>query len=128
MTTDAQLSIGIVGPCATGKSTLAQALNEHGFGARQIVQEHSYVPDMWKVISKPDYLIYLDASFEVCSQRKTLLWNRSEFEEQIDRLAHARMHCDLYLMTDELTEELVLKSALQALEARAATSSSTQDR
>jgi deoxyadenosine/deoxycytidine kinase len=111
-----QLSIGIVGPCATGKSTLADSLNKHGYIARQIVQEHSYVPDMWQSISKPDFLIYLDASFEVTIRRKQLLWNRPEYDEQIRRLAHARSNCDLYLMTDNLTEELVLQRVLRELE------------
>jgi len=30
-----------------------------------IAQEHSYVPYMWKRITNPDLLIYLNASFEV---------------------------------------------------------------
>lgn len=123
MSTRTDPSIGIVGPCATGKSTLAQALNQHGYAARQIVQEHSYVPDMWQTISKPDYLIYLDASFEVCSRRKRLLWSREEFEQQLSRLTHARDNCNLYLMTDDLTEELVLERALQELQSHFRSSS-----
>lgn len=99
--------IVIVGPCAAGKSTLAERLGAAGWPARQIAQEHSYIPDMWQQMSRPETLIFLDASFEACTQRKALDWNRTEYEEQIARLAHAREHSDLVVMTDDLTPEQV---------------------
>lgn len=107
--------IVIVGPCAAGKSTLATLLRQKGWPARQIAQEHSYVPTMWQQLSKPETLIYLDASFEVCSERKSLHWNREEYEEQVRRLAHARAHCDFYLATDELSPHQVLEETLEFL-------------
>lgn len=107
--------VGIVGPCAAGKSTLAQALNDHGVPARQIVQEHSYVPDMWKVVSQPAFLVYLDASYETCSRRKALMWSRSEYEEQLSRLSHARQHCDVLVHTDELPLSLVFDRVLDSV-------------
>ena len=58
-----QLKIGVVGPCGAGKSTLVNALAEHGYPARHIAQEHSYVPSMWKRMVNPDILIYLEASY-----------------------------------------------------------------
>ena len=57
--------IGIVGPCGAGKTTLAQGLRGKGYRARAIVQEHSYVQDMWQRITKPDILIFLQASCTV---------------------------------------------------------------
>lgn len=110
-------SIAIVGPCAAGKSSLAARLVQHGYRARQIVQEHSYVGHMWQVLGKPDVLIYLDASFATCSQRKALGWQEHEYLEQRRRLQHARQHCDVYINTDSLTPEQVLRIALQALPA-----------
>jgi cytidylate kinase len=107
--------IAIVGPCASGKSTLAAGLKAHGFHARQIAQEHSYVPDMWQVITNPDILIYLDASYETCSRRKDLNWLRREYAEQGRRLEHAREHCHIYLNTDDKSPEKVLESVLDAL-------------
>ena len=119
MSTDSNApTIAIVGPCASGKTSLAQGLLEHGVHARQVVQEHSYVPEMWQVIAKPDYLIYLNASFEVCSLRKTLNWSRSDYDEQQRRLAHAKDHCDLLVETDELSESAVLDEVLVALRDR----------
>jgi thymidylate kinase len=110
------LRIVIVGPCGAGKSTLADGLCEHNYDARQITQEHSFVPKMWKLISKPDILIYLDASFETCNQRKQLDWGPKDHAEQLRRLTHARQHCDIYLPTDGLTPEEILVSVLQSLE------------
>ena len=111
------LRIAIVGPCGAGKSTLADGLTARHFDARQIAQEHSYVPNMWQLVSKPDVLIYLDASFESCNHRKQLDWGPKDHTEQIHRLRHAREHCEIYIPTDGLTPQEILLSALKALEA-----------
>ena len=108
------LSIAIVGPCGAGKSTLARALQSRGLGARQIAQEHSYAPSMWQHLSRPDLLIFLDASYEVCSQRKNLNWLPRDYMKQVHRLEHARRHCHLYVNTDGLTPEEVLEKVLTA--------------
>ncbi len=105
-------SIAIVGPCAAGKSTLARALRERGWNARQVVQEHSHVPDMWQQIHPPETLIFLDASFEVCTERKDLSWTPADYQEEQRRLSHARQNCDLFLTTDELSQHEVLEKAL----------------
>jgi deoxyadenosine/deoxycytidine kinase len=107
--------IVIVGPCAAGKTTLAQALRARGYVARQIAQEHSYVPDMWLKLSRPETLIYLDASFERCTERKRLSWTEAEYAEQRHRLRHAREHCQIYINSDALTPEQVLAAAIEAL-------------
>ena len=100
--------IGIVGPCSAGKTTLINGLREHGFYARHIAQEHSYVPAMWQRIAAPDILIFLDVSFPVSQQRRPLNWTIDDFEEQQKRLAHARLHADFTINTDEFSIEEVL--------------------
>ena len=110
------MRIAIVGPCGSGKTVLVNGLKQHDYLARQIAQEHSFVQDMWQVLTKPDILIYLDASYETCTERKTLNWRRHEFEEQLRRLSHAREHCDIYLSTDDLSTEQVLKEILVQLQ------------
>jgi deoxyadenosine/deoxycytidine kinase len=107
--------ICIVGPCAAGKTSLAQRLRDLGYPARQIVQEHSYVADMWKRLSRPEVLIYLEATYETCSARKNLSWTRQEYEEQIHRLRHARQHCHIFIRTDGIDPSAVLAAALQGL-------------
>jgi len=113
---DKQARIAIVGPCASGKTTLAHALQSKKLSARQIAQEHSYVANMWEVLTKPTILIYLDATYPVCTQRKSLSWTSKEYEAQKERLAHARANCHVYIDTDKLTPDEVLQHSLQALE------------
>jgi adenylate kinase family enzyme len=110
-----QESIAIVGPCGAGKSTLAEGLVRRGYHARQIAQEHSYVPDMWQQLTKPDVLIFLEASFETCDQRKKLDWTQKDFNEQLRRLRHAYENCDICIKTDGLKPNQILKNVLQAL-------------
>lgn len=104
--------IGVVGPCASGKSTLVANLQALNIPAKNIAQEHSYVPEMWQILTKPGLLIYLDVSYQVATQRRNLNWSDAEFEQQLHRLDHARCHADFILNTDELTKEEVLEAVL----------------
>jgi cytidylate kinase len=110
--------IGVVGPCGSGKSTLIAGLERHGYACRHIAQEHSYVPSMWKVISKPDILIFLHASFPVSTARRKLNWQVKDYEEQFRRLSHAHEHAHITIDTDDLTPEQVLQKALDYLDER----------
>jgi len=109
-------AIAVVGVCGSGKTTLVEGLLSRGFQARQIAQEHSQVPDMWQRISKPDLLVYLNASYPVTLERKSFHWNQDEYSEQIRRLKHAQQHADLRLLTDHLSPQDVLKRVLSYLE------------
>ena len=71
---------------------------------------------MWKRISNPDVLIFLQASFPVCTKRRNLNWNESEFAEQQRRLSHALAHADLIVETDALTQQEVAQHVLAFLE------------
>jgi deoxyadenosine/deoxycytidine kinase len=110
--------IGIVGPCGAGKTTLAEGLHRNGYRARAIVQEHSYVKDMWQRMTRPDVLIFLQASCSGGGVRRRLNWTESEWEEQQRRLAHAREHADFYLNTDSLGIGEVLNLVLKFLQDR----------
>lgn len=109
------LLVGVVGPCGSGKSTLIKGLEANGFACRHIAQEHSYVQAMWQIISKPDILIYLGASFPVSTTRRQLNWHEKDHAEQLRRLTHAREHAHLIVDTDELTPAQVLQTALDFL-------------
>ena len=114
MTTE-RLIIGVVGPCASGKTTLVAALRSKGYQVRHIAQEHSYVRDMWKQMSNPDFLIYLDVSFEGSMTRAGSTWTRSIFEKQVERLKHAYNHADLIIETDHLSPDQVLDKVLDQI-------------
>ena len=110
-----RLRVGIVGPCGSGKSTLIAALEARGYTCRHIAQEHSYVKDMWKRISNPDVLIFLDASFPVSTARRKLNWRLADYEEQIRRLSHAYEHAQIIIDTNVLNPYEVLAKALDSL-------------
>jgi len=107
-----RLLIGVVGPCGSGKSTLTSALDRLGYRTRHIAQEHSYVKDMWKRLTNPHVLIFLQVSYEVASRRRSLNWTEADYTEQQRRLAHARQHADLFIDTDPLSPQQVLDRAL----------------
>jgi len=112
------MRVVLVGICGSGKTTLAQGLRKLGYEVRECGQEHSEVPHMWQVISRPDVLIYLDAGEEVISRRGERHYLQGWVEEERRRLAHARAHCDFYVMTDDLTPAEVLARAATFLEHR----------
>jgi hypothetical protein len=89
-----------------------EALEAERYHCRHIAQEHSYVPHMWQRITNPDILIFLAASFPVCTARRRLSWSESDYLEQLRRLSHAREHADLFIETDDLTPEAVLAEAV----------------
>ncbi len=112
-----RLRIVIVGPCASGKTTLVGGLWAHGFaGARVVAQEHSGVADLWKIRGWPDALIYLDVQLDTITARQQRSdWTNEYLVEQHRRLQSARAACDVYLATDELTPQEVLKRVAEYL-------------
>ncbi len=115
MTASKPFLVGVVGPCGSGKSTLTDALDSLGYSTRHIAQEHSYVKDMWKRLTNPDVLIFLQASYPVTSQRRNLNWTEKEYNEQQRRLAHAHEHADLIVDTDGASIQEVLDTVLALL-------------
>lgn len=103
--------IGVVGPCKSGKSTLVRGLQAAGYEAAQIAQEHSFAQRMWQQIANPDVLIYLHCEYET-SVARGLNWLRSEYEDQLPRLTHARKNADLEIVTDSSTPESILRQVL----------------
>lgn len=115
------VKIGVVGPCGAGKSTLVRALQARGIAVREIAQEHSGVPAMWQRITRPDLLIYLDASRETAERRLEREFPPDWWEAMTARLAHARAHADLIVETDGLTPEEVAERVAEFLAAGATT-------
>ncbi len=108
--------IAVVGPCGAGKSTLVAQLRPRGYNIRSVSQEHSYVPDMWRRISRTDILIYLDATLESIAKRRHIHWGQKRLDTLNRRLRHARVHADLYLPTDTLTPNAVAQKVAAFLD------------
>jgi deoxyadenosine/deoxycytidine kinase len=109
--------IKVVGVCGSGKSTLVKRLRALGFEARQVSQEHSYVPDLWSRFGRePSVLVYLEASLETVQRRlNKKSFTRWMYEEQKERLAHARSHADIVVQTDGLTPDEVAAEVVREL-------------
>lgn len=108
--------IGLVGPCAAGKTTISALLKKSGIQVKQIAQEHSYVKNMWHRISHPDILIYLDVSYPNTIKRRQLNWSLEEYHIQVDRLSHARQNADFYIDTNDLSVNEVLDLILKFIQ------------
>lgn len=109
--------IAIVGPCASGKSTLRRALEAAGFSrVANPAQEHSYVPDMWQKITRPDILLYLDVDYPTTVDRRPGGdLGEGRVVEQKKRLAHARAHADFYIDTSARTPAEIAEAVLEFL-------------
>lgn len=108
--------IAVVGACASGKTLLVDGLRSRGYDARQVLQEHSYVPAMWQRITRPDVLIYLDVSLGGIRGRRKIDFDDRYLREQRRRLAHAIKHADISIHTDELSPGEILDQVISFLE------------
>jgi len=72
--------------------------------------------DMWKRITNPDVLIFLQASFQVCTMRRQLNWVESEYNEQQRRLSHALNHANIIIDTDHQSPEDVATCVFEYLQ------------
>jgi hypothetical protein len=108
--------IVVVGPCAAGKTTLVGSLRRQGFNVHSCAQEHSSVARLWRKRCRADVLLYLDAGLETIARRQNRTdWTTGRLDAQRRRLADARVHCDLYLCTDDLSRDQVAGVAAEFL-------------
>lgn len=92
--------IVVIGPCASGKSTLVARLKERGLDAYAVAQEHSSVEALW-ARKNPDVLIALDVSLETVRQRRSPDWLEAVYLRQHERLAEAYAAADLIIDTNQ---------------------------
>lgn len=106
--------IAVVGPCASGKTTLVDALVARGYQAYAVGQEHSVIRDLWKRRG-PDLLIALDLDLEVVRQRRSPTWPAEIYAVQHERLKPAFEAADLLIDTGEHDIESTIGMALDLL-------------
>lgn len=99
--------IAVVGPCASGKSTLVANLKARGHDAYAVAQEHSAVKYLWSR-QNPDVLIALDVSLEVVRQRRSPQWLEAIYERQHERLQDAYVNADVIIDSDSHNAEEVV--------------------
>jgi hypothetical protein len=110
----------IVGPCASGKSTLAAALTADGYDVQVCAQEHSETPYLW-ALPEPDHLLYLAVDLAgVRRRRADPEWPAAIHQRQLRRLLPALARCSIYLDTSSRGAAEVLAIARAALRAAGA--------
>ena len=104
--------IFIVGPCASGKSTLVRALRMHEYDAHATSQEHSAIPTLWST-RQPTTLIALQADLEsVRLRRQDARWSREIWIEQQERLLNAFENADYIANTSNRNANDVVRDVL----------------
>jgi hypothetical protein len=106
--------IVVVGPCASGKSTLVAALRDFGYDARVSAQEHSEIATLWQR-SEPDVLVALDVDIEAVHDRRGAHWPLWLHQIQRRRLAHAVARADLRVDTSALDATSMIETVLAFL-------------
>jgi hypothetical protein len=109
--------IVVVGPCAAGKTTLANALRALGYDAHPCAQEHSVIATLWRH-SQPDVLIALKADIGAVRSRRGMHWPAWLHEAQLQRLANAYAAADLVIDTSTQGSKSVLEGVIAYLENR----------
>jgi len=104
----------VVGPCASGKSTLVESLRSVGYDAVVSAQEHSDVTTLWRR-SRPDALVGLVVDLETTSRRRGRPWPASLYGQQRERLAVAMSAAVAVIDTSTMTQMAVLAATTRAL-------------
>jgi broad-specificity NMP kinase len=112
------MRIVVVGPCASGKTTLVSRLRSLGLDAHNVAQEHSGIKKLWRK-KQPDVVVMLEASLPVIRRRRSVPWGEERLAAQRERLSDAREHADLFIQTDPLTREEVAERVLDFIAGRA---------
>ena len=106
----------IVGPCASGKSTLAAGLRDLGFDAVPVGQEHSDIPTLWQR-SEPEVLVALDIDLATVRRRRSEAdWPEWLYHVQRRRLNRASDAATLRIDAASLTAAEVLEIVTRFLD------------
>ncbi len=106
--------IVIVGPCASGKTTLAQALVARGFNASVCGQEHSEIRTLWNH-THPDVVIGLTVTLASLRLRRGAEWPESLYRRQLERLGDAFAVADLLIDTTSVDVDAAVNEVVDHL-------------
>ena len=108
--------IVVVGPCASGKSTLANRLRGLGLDARVCGQEHSAIEHLWKRL-EPDILVALDVDLRTIRARRDPFWSASLYRTQLRRLSSAFQAADLSIDSTSESADRAVQTVIDWLDA-----------
>lgn len=96
----------VVGPCASGKSTLVRNLHKKGINAFVAGQEHSAIRNLWAK-RDPDIIVALDVDLETLRKRRGDSWPSKLYRVQHERLSDAFAAATTIIDTSRVPEEEV---------------------
>ena len=75
---------------------------------------------MWQLITRPDILIYLNASFAFSTARAKLNWQKKDHSEQLKRLSHAHFlrACDVLKIVCDREFDMIDTRSIQFIQDR----------
>lgn len=106
--------IVVVGPCASGKTTLVGGLRDLGYDAAVCGQEHSDIPTLWRH-TDPDIVIALQVDLATIRRRRGDDWPEWLYRLQDRRLRGAREAAAIRVDTSRLDREAALASVAALL-------------
>ncbi|MGI8642807.1 MAG: hypothetical protein ACR2LS_01640 [Thermomicrobiales bacterium] len=106
----------IVGPCASGKSTLVKRLRELGYDAAVCAQEHSDIPTLWSR-SSPAVTIALVVDLAILRERRGPNWPEEIWRRQQARLTEAQRSATLVIDTSTKSPGDIVAIATRTLRA-----------
>lgn len=104
----------VIGPCASGKTSLTTRLQRLGFDARACGQEHSEIQELWRHLD-PDVLIGLKIDLDTLRRRRSSGWSASIYARQQERLASGYAQADLVIDCHDIDQDAVLQEVLDWL-------------
>jgi hypothetical protein len=99
----------VVGPCASGKSTLVAGLRRLGFEAAACGQEHSEIPTLWRH-TNPDVVVALEVDLATIRERRGVTeWPDWLYDAQRRRLQQAEAVAAIHVDTTLFDADAVLE-------------------
>lgn len=98
--------IVVIGPCASGKTSLTASLQRLGYDALACGQEHSEIADLWKH-QQPDVVIGLRIGLDTLRQRRSSDWPEALYHRQMARLECGFRNADLVIDSDRFGQDEV---------------------
>ena len=106
--------IVVIGPCASGKTSLTTRLQRLGYDALACGQEHSEIAELWKH-QQPDVVVGLRIDLDTLRQRRSRDWPEGIYGRQMARLESGYRNADLVIDCNAVDQELVMNRVVEWL-------------
>jgi epoxyqueuosine reductase QueG len=106
--------IVVIGPCASGKTTLVARLKDLGYDAHACGQEHSEITELWRHLN-PAVVIGLQIDLDTLRQRRSATWSDRLYARQLTRLESGYDRADMLIDCDTFNADEVIRQVVDWL-------------